>query len=454
MVDFIEGDPVVVNPGSTGSGTKVNATTNPVVDLPPVDVTAQYPANNPTAQVNPSPAYAEPTPAGGDDLTLIIGNTTWSGWQRVMVTRSLETVPANFDIMITERYPNLPDIDVRPGVSCQVMLGGDLVLTGYVDRYSAQISASDHTVQISGRSKSADLVDCAAFVGDPDDEVYTISGNTVLAIAQQLAAPYGIQVSSNAGPGRSVNIPAINFGETPWEIIDRLTKTSSLLAYDLPDGNILLAQAGNEAQASGFTQGVNVELAEVNFTMDQRYSLYLGFTTATPVLTTNMGGHVAPQWKVTDPGVPRFRKRIIVTELSDINGSILAQRVQWEANRRAARSQSITITCDSWRDTANNLWTPNHLAPINMPALKVAPSDPWCIGQVSYTKDERGRHATVLLMPKDAFVPEPTPYLPLPPTLSQQGRGVANPTSANPADAPAGYSDTTNPSTGQDYPTP
>jgi prophage tail gpP-like protein len=411
----------------------------PSTTLDDVEVAAPAPTTNPTAQTNPVATYQEATPAGGDDLTLVIGNTNWSGWQRVQVTRSLDTVPASFDIMVTERYPNLPDIDIRPGAACQVKLGGDLVLTGYVDRYTASISAADHTVQISGRSKSADLVDCAAFVGDPENESYSIpgGGGTVLDIANMLAKNYGITVSSNAGPGRWQGMPNINLGETVWEIIDRLTKTSALLAYDTADGNILLARAGNQQMGSGFTQGVNVEQGEVNYTMDQRYSLYLGFTTATVVVTTDSGGHQAPQAIARDQGVPRFRKRIIVSEQTDPTVATIQDRVTWEANRRAARSQQITVTCDSWRDTSGKLWEPNHLAPVNMPALKVAPSDPWCIGQVVYLKDERGRHAQVTLMPKEAFVPEPTPYLPLPPTLSQQGAGIANPTSQNPADAPA-----------------
>jgi prophage tail gpP-like protein len=402
----------------------------PSTTLDPVDVTAPAPTSNPTAQTNP----AATTPAGGDDLTLVIGDTEWSGWQRVQVTRSLDTVPASFDIMVTERYPNKPDIDIRPGVACQVKLGGDLVLTGYIDRYSASIGAAEHTVQISGRSKSADLVDCAAFVGDPDNESYSIpgQGGTILTLAQLLAKPYGITVSSNAGPGRWQGMPNINLGETVWEIIDRLTKTSAMLAYDLPDGNIVLARAGNEAMASGFTQGVNVEQAEVNFTMDQRYSLYLGFTTASVVVLTDSGGHQVPQAMARDQGVPRFRKRIIVSEQTDITVATIQDRVTWEANRRAARSQQITVTCDSWRDTSGRLWEPNHLAAVNMPVLKVEPDEPWCIGQVTYLKDERGRHAQVTLMPKEAFVPEPTPYLPLPPTATQLGIGIANPTAPEP----------------------
>ena len=42
------------------------------------------------------------------------------------------------------------------------------------------ISPNSHTVRITGRSKSQDLVDGAAFIGDPENETYQIPpGNTV-----------------------------------------------------------------------------------------------------------------------------------------------------------------------------------------------------------------------------------------------------------------------------------
>lgn len=407
----------------------------PSTTLDEVDVTASAatPAgNNPTAA---TAIYQPQAAIGGDDLTLSIGNMSWSGWQRVQVTRSMDTVPANFNIMLTERYPNMPDIDIKPGAACTVQIGGDLVLTGFVDRYGAVVNARAHTVTISGRSKSQDLVDCAAFVGGqgPSEETYVLHG-TPLAMITQLAQAYGITVNNQSlGAGSAITALPINLGETAWELIDRLTKMAQVVAYDMPDGSIMLAQAGKEQMASGFTQGVNVEEASVAFTMDQRFSVYEGFQTPTVILNSTDGGHMPPQAIAYDGGVPRFRKRIIIAEQPGPDKTLLQQRVQWEANRRAGRSLAVTITCDSWRDTANNLWAPNHMAPIDIPSVKV-PNTQWCIGQVTYLKDERGRHAIVLLMPASAFQPEPVAPLGSYPTAQSLGISPSNPTAANPSE--------------------
>jgi prophage tail gpP-like protein len=373
-------------------------------------------------------AAPKPKATGPDTLTLIIGGKEWGGWQRAAVNRTMGTIPANFEVQVTEHYPSpSTDIAIKPGDACQVKIGGDLVITGWIDRYTAIVSSRAHTVKITGRSKSSDLVDCAAFVGDKENPTYQILGGTTLAIAQQLAKPYGVTVSSLDGPGKEIPQFNINLGETPWEIIDRITRYSSLVAYDLPDGTLQLAKAGSQKMASGFVQGANVEQAEVTFTMDERFSEYEGFYTSALGLTTESGGHVPRGVIVKDDQVPRFRRRIIISEQVDNTGPILEARVKWEANRRAGHSQAVTVTADSWRDTAGTLWDVNHLAPIRLPALKL-PSANWLIGQLSYTRDEMGQHAIVMLMPQSAFEPEPTVFQPLPPLLENvQGNNPTKP---------------------------
>jgi prophage tail gpP-like protein len=354
-------------------------------------------------------------PAGADDtLSLIVAGQAWTGWQRVAVTRSMDTVPAGFDIQVTERYPGTEDISIAPGNPCQVKIGSDLVLTGYVDRYAAIISASDHTVRIAGRSKSEDLVDCAAFVGaDTGAPGFQIMAGTALSIAQTLAKPYGVPISSLAGPGANIPQFNVNLGETCWEIIDRITRFSKLIAYDLPDGSVVLAQAGTETMASGFTQGVNVEQADVSFSMDERFSIYEGHLLSTMAFGTDTGPNAPGVGQpVTDTGVPRFRKRYVISEQTQMGQPLAYDRAVWERNRRLGRSFAVNVSCDGWRDTAGALWAPNHLATIAIPALKI-PSASWVIAQVTYVRDESGQHAHVTLMPTLAFAPEPIILQPL-----------------------------------------
>lgn len=350
-------------------------------------------------------------------LTLVVGGTAIAGWQSVRVTRSLDRVPSDFEIALTERYPNqTSQVVINPGDPCVVMIGNDVVLTGYVDRYSPSFSSRRHQVRILGRSKCEDLVDCS--ISPTALNGMTMTTSSLLSLAQELARPYSITVASLTGG----NVPVSATGggpltfsailtETPYEIIERVSRYAGVLVYDGTDGNLVLANVGTSTMASGFQQGRNVEAATTSFSMDQRYSEYLP-----ALMSTNMFGQqgiggvtYAP---ATDKGVHRFRQLIVVSEQFAISQQFATQRIQWEMTRRAGRSQAVQLVCDNWRDQAGTLWAPNAFASIYLPALKLTPSKPWIIGQVSYVRDANGTHAELVLMPKEAFQPEPTILFP------------------------------------------
>lgn len=365
-------------------------------------------------------------PVGASDtLTLIVGNKALSGWQRVAVRRPLAAIPASFELEVTEKYPTDATIDIQPGQPCTVKIGADLVLTGYVDRYEATISASMHTIRVSGRSKSEDLVDCSAVFGDINQPGFQVINGTTLSIVEALAAPYGVHVRTSAGDG--VTIPQFNIllGETPWEIIDRITRYSQMLVYDLPDGSIMLAKVGTDSMSSGFSLGDNVEQGAVAFSMDGRFSEYEGHLTSVLTFGTDAGVNTPDVGEIVkDEGVPRFRKRYVISEQFDLGQPIVQQRAVWEMNRRKGQSYTFNVTCDSWRDSSGKLWEVNKLAPIKADALKL-PNASYIIASANYLRDENGQHGVLTLMPPEAFFVEPSGQLATP---SVQEVTNANPT--------------------------
>ena len=354
-----------------------------------------------------------PPPGAADELSLTVGKVTLVGWQRISVTRPLAAIPASFSIEATEKYPNLPDIDLKAGEPCTVKIGADLVLTGYVDRYQSAIAAGNHTIRVEGRSKSEDLVDCSALVentsaGSASTPGMQVVNGTTLDIVRKLAAPYNVKVQSTAGDGIQVPQFNINLGETVWEIVDRITRYSEMLVYDMPDGSIMLAKVGTEAMASGFTLGENVEAADVMMSMDQRYQEYEGHLISTMALGTDAGVNMPGVGEIVrDAEVPRFRKLYVISEQFVMGVPLAGKRAIWEKNRRWGQSFNFTVTCDAWRDAKGKLWAPNMLAPIVAPALKLDRRD-WLIGTVTYTRDEGGQHAHLSLWPPSAFSIEPT----------------------------------------------
>lgn len=348
-----------------------------------------------------------------DDLTLIVGGRLLSGWTSIRVTRGIERCPSDFDVVMTELYPEeVGAFVIQPGDACQVLLGSDLVMTGYVDRFVPSIDSGAHAIRVVGRGKCADLVDC-----DAEWPGGQISGSSVLEIARKLAAPYGVSLTGDASYPISVSTDVTDagpplhqfnlmLGEKAFEIIERLCRYAGLLAYDDPAGNLFLTQTGKVSAASGFKQGVNVQSASLEYAMDQRFSEVLAFIQNLDTFSDagDNGNLVAT---VTDPNVPRHRRKVLIAESGDSGFDVLKRRANWEVARRSGRSRRLQVRTDGWRDSAGKLYAPNSLVPVDFPALKLAPTT-WLISEVTYKRDgQSGTTCELVIMPPDAFIPQP-----------------------------------------------
>ena len=124
-----------------------------------------------------------------DDVRIKVQGQLLGGWQDVRITAGIESCPREFTLGATESTPDGKKIVARPGDPCEVYLGRDKVVTGYVNRWQGSINARAHSVQITGRGMCQDLVDCAAKW--PGQQIVSTS---VLSVAQELAGVFGIKV--------------------------------------------------------------------------------------------------------------------------------------------------------------------------------------------------------------------------------------------------------------------
>ncbi|VWC79149.1 bacteriophage Mu P family protein [Burkholderia aenigmatica] len=348
-----------------------------------------------------------------------------SGWLDVSVSRGIERCPSSFDISYTEPYPSVGDILAQPGDWAQVMLGGDLVLTGFVDRYMPSYSGNQHTVRITGRSKCQDLVDCAAYIDGGQ-----LLNMTVDKIAAALCAPYGIDVSVAAGTDVGDPIEQVNVmvGETSYSVLELLCRYRALLLYDTPDGGLLLAAGGDAKKSgplaigtrvasSGFTEGINVASASLMMAMDGRFSQYdAAYQGLDTLRDIGDGGNIIAH--TYDTTVPRFRYRAIISENVTGGKDIALQRANWEMAYRLGRSYQVRLVTDSWRDSAGSLYEPNVLVDIDLPSLKL-PKKRWLISDVTYKKGSQGTSAELTIMPPQAFYQEPIILNPVAPDFAR-----------------------------------
>ena len=344
-----------------------------------------------------------------DELALVVNGSRVSGWEQVEVTLRCEGFPNSFSIGLSSRDPNNKGIVVAAaGDACQVYLGDDLVITGYIDRDSNGGTASGHQLKLVGRGKCCDLVDCSA-----EWPSGLISGDA-LAIASAIAKPYQIDVQLANGASAGPQVPqwALNYGETGAAIVQRVAQNAGLLAYENNQGRLLLSSVGATQAASGVVYGQNVEEWSVENSMDQRFSevVCVSFSVA------SYGDVEGNDFFDTepDPNVKRHRRMDIALEdVASPEGAqaFTIRKAKWEVARRAGRATLVSARVDSWRDKAGALWAPNTMIPVDLPGLRI-PDRSLCLSEVTFRKDADGTHAELTLLPKAAFELEPISLLP------------------------------------------
>ncbi|WP_420884924.1 phage baseplate assembly protein, partial [Achromobacter insuavis] len=111
-----------------------------------------------------------------------------------------------------------------------------------------------------------------------------------------------------------------------------------------------------------------------------------------------------------DESVPRYRPRVVLSE-NLLGGSMVAEdRAKWEAARRWGRSFFVRLNTDSWRDSSGTLYTPNTMASLAIPSLKLgseASPVSWVIAETTYNQGRSGTTCDVVLMPPQAFYQQP-----------------------------------------------
>jgi prophage tail gpP-like protein len=377
-------------------------------------------------------------PVPDDTVTLLVNGTEITGWTNVTIDRSLDRVPSYFTLGLTDRNPTDASLlSIEPGYGCQVKIGKDIVISGWIDRVAPSFSPNSHAIRVIGRSLCEDLVDCSI---SPDILVGgQIFSSSLLQLATDLCTPFKIPVAAAAGANVAIAGPggsALKFNavltETPWNLIERVARYVGVLVYDMPDGSLMIANAGTSVMDSGFAQGANIERASVSYAVDERYSVYYPSLMSTNFFGNNAVGGM-PMAPVKDNfagAVTRLRPLIIVSDQFQWGKPMAEMQAQWEAARRYGHSQAVHLTCDKWRDRAGTLWTPNAYAPLNLPGLKLTPPSPWIIGSVSFIKDaDRGTVADIVMMPRQAFAPEPfilVPFLYDPTTGRPSGGATAS----------------------------
>lgn len=333
-------------------------------------------------------------------VELSVGGSIYAGWKSASVTRSIRGFSGAFSLSVTDNWTGQGPAVIRPGDLCELRINGTAVVTGYVDSLDNSIDDNSHTITVAGRDKTADLVDCSAITGQGE-----LLNQDLLAIAQALAAPYGVEVKSETAPGAAFTNFSIQPGESVFSALDRGGKLRGVLFTTDGSGALVLTRVGVKRASGALVEGKNVKSFQLSADTKDRYARYV--VKAQRGGTDESHGADAAQVRAeaTDATVSRSRTLVIIAE-DQASVEDARRRAEWEASTRAANSMSVKASVQGFEQSEGGaLWDINQLVSVDFPSIGIRQG--MLISEITMRSDDSGRRTDFVLVRPDAFLPQP-----------------------------------------------
>lgn len=407
------------------------------------------------SEIYPDPANA---------VRLLVNGQEYGGWKSVRISAGIERQARDFDLEVTDRWPGQTDIPrrIQPGDPCQVFIGQDLVMTGYVDATPIRYDGKTVGVGVKGRSKTADLVDCCPIpsgesapdsgggswgdvvgadgkkknvVKPPAKSANQWRNQKMEVIAAALAAPYGVQVVTEVDTGKPIPDHQVQVGETVFESIDRMMRLRHVLSTDNEKGDLVFIEVGSTGRAgTALELGKNILTGNAALDYKGVFSEYIvkgqraGNNEQFSGDVAEEEGHAEDEGTTTVTGDSatatdaraKRRRVLVIKQAGQADDGTCSDRAEYERAHRAAKALQTDYAINGWRQEDGSLWLPNQLVRVRDGLIGF--DTEMVIAEVSWILNKEGLRVEIKVGPPDGYR---TKAGTLKPSKSQKGGGAS-----------------------------
>ena len=313
-------------------------------------------------------------------LSLIIGASLFASWQSIQVDQSLDQLAHTFRFESPIDSKDLKGLKVNQ--PCEVWLGERICLSGYTEGQTLQAGASGLRLQIKGRSKTADLVDCSATLN-------LNQPSTLEQIAQSLCELYGIAVIVQT----PTNPPFEKFrlrAENIFAGLSKLAKQRNCLLLTDERGNLILTRAGHQ-RSSVILTAENIESLRYTQDYSGRFSHY-------QVQGQSMIGKEY-KGEAKDPQVERPRHKM--ESLNAHNQADCQDKADWLKRRLSGQSEILEVTVSGIEAAPGQPWQLNTLLTVHLPEIHL--KSEFLIVSIQLNVGKDGSRTTLKLKKVEAY---------------------------------------------------
>lgn len=303
-------------------------------------------------------------------ITIEVDGREYADFLSAGVDRSVDTLAGAFSFVATARvgrtYP------IRVGQACKVFVSGVKQIDGFVESVGVSYSGGSHTISISGRDKSADLIDSTIGPNIDLKGPITLAGVCKAVIAEM---GVGMTVASNVqglAPFKDSEIASAEIDKQGFAFLESFARQRQVFLTGDGAGNLVIARAGSAKSGTGLQnvldgQKNNIKESSSSNDVSQRFNLYdVAAQLNVSAFDTDVSSEsIANQGGGAIDGDIRASRRLYFQAEKSADGNTSRERATWEANIRRARSSTYSATVAGFQQEDGSLWSLNQLVSVN-----------------------------------------------------------------------------------------
>lgn len=353
------------------------------------------------------------------NIYLEVNGLKYDGFTDINVSRSIENLAGQFSFSTTVKdgADGVIQNDLKVQDEVKVYIDEDLILTGYIEELNISYSTNDHSISVSGRDKTGDLIDSSIIPKLYKQTDFIKMANAVLKdngysdikiinnIKKLPILTVGeTKSATDMGNGEKSTTEQ---GDTIASYLDRYAKKVQALLITDEDGNINITSEGDQLAIGDLISSgdrANILSASINISSTERFR-YLEIYSQSNNDSFSTGS-VSQSALVLDNDIrnPR-RKRISLSTAT--NSRTLLKLANWNVNIRRAKGLRYNCTVQDFYSarTEGFLWLPNTLVQIKDDKCQL--DGQYLIQGVTYRKDKSGSFTDLSIVEIGSFSAEP-----------------------------------------------
>jgi len=342
-------------------------------------------------------------------MILEVNGTAYGDFTTISVSSRLDALCKQFSFDAV-RVGNTP-LPFKGGEACRILDDADVILTGNIERLDVNYAVNNHSITLSGRDKTGDVVDSSLrAVGDFQPPI------TLKRCIALILSDIGSSLAVSDGAGTesfktASDLIAPEPGQNAFEFIEKLARKRQVLLTSDGDGNIVITRAAT-VKSTGKLQNIigatdnNIISGSVSYDGTGRYRDYTFASSLNPTALikagiTDLASIVSQSGSVTDSDIRRGRQLVLQGE-SSLSSGKSRERILWEADLRKARGRLYSVTVQGFRTQEGDLWAANTLVPVVDDFTGI--TGEMLINEVTFNySNDQGSTTALTLMPPNAY---------------------------------------------------